>query len=61
MIGVLVVIEDLLDVDAALATGSERVREPLRRELAIDPDRADRVVARGPRYESARIQCRATG
>src|SRR5437879_13573194 len=51
MIGVLVVVEDLLDVDAALATGRERVREPLRCELAIDPDRADRVVARGPREE----------
>src|SRR5881296_3813419 len=53
MIRILVVVKDLLDMDAALATGCQRIREPFRRELAINVDRANRVIARGSRRKPA--------
>src|SRR5438094_9854532 len=51
MIGILVVIEELLDVDAALATRCKQVGHRLGAELAIHADFPNRIAGRRARLE----------
>src|SRR5437867_4963924 len=51
MIGILVVVENLLDVDASLTTRGERVRHRLGAELAIHANFPNRIVGGRARLE----------
>src|SRR5207249_178257 len=44
VIGILIVLKDLLDMDRTLPTRSKRVREGFRGELLVDPHSGHRIV-----------------